>query len=130
MSFNSPVVSSARAARIVACLLTVIAFGCARRTMYNYDNEPRSFPGVQMTRVPSGGVSIRIRGGLVGSGQPIYIVNDVRVTVDSIRGIDWLQPEDILRITVLKDPAETTVYGESGMNGVVLITTKRKVHLR
>ena len=128
MSFSPAFVSFARAAGVVACLLSVIALGgCAHRTPYNYEQEPPSFPGVQMTRIASGGVSIRILSGLVGQGQPIYIVDGIRVTVDSTRGIDWLEPEEILRITVVKDPSETTVYGPSGVNGVVLITTKRSM---
>jgi TonB-dependent SusC/RagA subfamily outer membrane receptor len=77
--------------------------------------------------MPSGGVSIRVISGLTSSGQPLYIVDGNRVTIDPARGIDWLQPEDILRITVLKDAAETAVYGPSGSSGVVVITTKRSM---
>ena len=73
---------------------------------------------------------MRILSGMVGDGQPLYIVDDRRVTVEPSRGIDWFQPEDILRITVLKDPSETTVYGPSGINGVILITTKQSMRLR
>jgi TonB-dependent SusC/RagA subfamily outer membrane receptor len=40
-------------------------------------------------------------------------------------GLDWLSPADIMRIDVLKYPAETSVYGPRGANGVILITTTR-----
>ena len=36
-----------------------------------------------------------------------------------------INPYDIESIKVLKDPAETSVYGVGGGNGVILITTKR-----
>ncbi|MBI2615971.1 MAG: hypothetical protein HYW52_09905, partial [Gemmatimonadetes bacterium] len=36
-----------------------------------------------------------------------------------------LNPADIERIDVLKDPAETSMFGVRGANGVILITTKR-----
>jgi TonB-dependent SusC/RagA subfamily outer membrane receptor len=83
-----------------------------------------------MTRTPTGGFHFRILSRLVSQGQPLYIVDGNRVTVEPSRGIDWFQPEDIIRITVLKDPSETTVYGPSGVNGVILITTKQSLKAR
>ena len=53
-----------------------------------------------------------------------------RVTVEPTRGIDWFQPEDIVRIKVLKEPFETNVFGPSGVNGVILITTKQAMRPR
>jgi TonB-dependent SusC/RagA subfamily outer membrane receptor len=41
------------------------------------------------------------------------------------RGIDWFKPEDIAEIKVLKYPHELAVYGPSGVNGVIVITTKQ-----
>ena len=73
---------------------------------------------------------MRILSGLVGAGQPLYIIDDTRVTVEPSRGIDWLQLEDIVRVKVLKDPVETTVFGQSGINGVILITTKQAMRAR
>jgi TonB-dependent SusC/RagA subfamily outer membrane receptor len=40
----------------------------------------------------------------------------------SLTGID---PYDIESIKVLKDPADTAMYGMRGANGVIIITTKR-----
>lgn len=73
---------------------------------------------------------MRIVSGLVGDGQPLYVIDDTAMPVDPSRGIDWLKPEDIVQIKVLKDPAETTVYGPPGVNGVILITTKQGMRLR
>ena len=39
--------------------------------------------------------------------------------------LDWLDPADIARIDVLKDPAETSLFGGRGAHGVIMITTKR-----
>src|SRR5690606_5087738 len=42
------------------------------------------------------------------------------------KNIDKILPENIERIDVLKDQSSTTIYGEKGKNGVILITTKEK----
>ncbi|BAV05376.1 SusC/RagA family TonB-linked outer membrane protein [Filimonas lacunae] len=39
--------------------------------------------------------------------------------------INWLNPNDIEDITVLKDAAATAIYGVKAANGVIVITTKR-----
>lgn len=75
------------------------------------------------------------------SGQPgddqneLYIrgrssINDDKalVVVDGIKiegGFDYMDPEEIASISILKDAAATAVYGVEGANGVVIITTKR-----
>jgi TonB-dependent SusC/RagA subfamily outer membrane receptor len=84
---------------------------------------PQRFPGVHVVRTRSGGFSIRILTRLVGSGQPLYLIDGAPMAVDPSRGIDWLRLEDVVQIKVLKDPAETTVYGPRGANGVIVITT-------
>ncbi len=85
------------------------------------------FPGVDVVRTPSGGFAIRIRGvsTLLGTREPLYVVDGLPVEVTPGRGLDWLNPADIERIDVLKNPAETAMYGVRGANGVIVITTKR-----
>ena len=73
---------------------------------------------------------MRILSALVGEGQPLYIIDGSPASVDPNRGIDWFTPEDIVRVRVLKDPAETTVYGPLGINGVILITTTQRLRVR
>lgn len=70
------------------------------------------------------GFVIRIRG-VTAPFAPLYVVDGNPVEIDPRRGIDWLRPADIARIEVLRYPAETSVYGPRGANGVVLITTRR-----
>jgi TonB-linked SusC/RagA family outer membrane protein len=50
------------------------------------------------------------------------------VVVDGIKiegGFDFMDPEEISSISILKDAAATAVYGVEGANGVVIVTTKR-----
>ena len=86
-------------------------------------------PGVQVLRLPGGGISVRIRG--IGSwnsdSEPLYVVDGMPVTVSGGRGLYWLNPGDLQRIEILKDASATSFYGVRGANGVVLITTKRGV---
>ena len=84
------------------------------------------FPGVQVTRLAGGGLSVRIRGAstVVGSGEPLYVVDGMPVVVGA-EGLLGLNPGDIARIEVLKDAGQIAEYGAQGANGVVRITTKR-----
>lgn len=82
--------------------------------------------GVQVVRTADGGFSVRIRG--TGSpsrtGEPLYVIDGIPVTVPAGNGLTWLNPADVARIDVLKGAA-AGIYGFSGGNGVVLITTRR-----
>lgn len=82
--------------------------------------------GVQVIRRPGGGISVLIRGqgSINGNTEPLYVVDGMPVQ-DTGRGLDWLNPGDILRIEILKDASTTSMYGVRGANGVVLITTRR-----
>lgn len=69
---------------------------------------------------PGGGLKVNIRGvGTVGNANPVYVVDGV-ITGD----ITYLNNSDIESVDVLKDAASCAIYGVSGANGVVLITTK------
>ena len=125
MSSSQSSFSSAGVARSFTCVLAAVVLSACAHTSTGTYQRTESFPGVRILPTQTGGFSVRILSGMVGDGQPLYIVNGERVTVEPTRGIDWFQPEDIIRLTVLKDPSETTVYGPSGVNGVVLITTKQ-----
>ncbi len=89
----------------------------------------------------AGGVRFVMRSstGLNGNGQPVIYVDGVRVDNAEIVGqadlfqlggqgssmLATLNSEDIDTIEILKGPASAALYGTSGSNGVVLITTKR-----
>ncbi|WP_432713538.1 SusC/RagA family TonB-linked outer membrane protein [Pedobacter sp.] len=64
--------------------------------------------------------NIQIRGqNSLAGGQPLYVVDGVIVS-----DINFLNPQDIAKMDVLKDAASTAIYGSRGSNGVVLVTTK------
>lgn len=57
-------------------------------------------------------------------------INDDKalVVVDGIKiegGFEYMDPEEISSISILKDAAATAVYGVEGANGVIIVTTKR-----
>lgn len=84
--------------------------------------------GVHVYATPNGGFAVRIRGTstFMGRSDPLYVVDGLPVDVEEGRGLSFLDPADIARIDILKDPAETSMYGVRGANGVVLITTKKR----
>lgn len=98
---------------------------------------------------PGGGISFLIRGAnsLTGSTEPLYIVDGFPVSGGNVQTsgpddnlgnaedrqqnttapnmLNFLNPNDIESIEVLKDASATAIYGSRASNGVVLITTKR-----
>ena len=84
-------------------------------------------PGLRVVPTANGGFTVRVRGitTLHGNAEPLYIIDGMPVTLQPGEGLNWLDPAEILRIDVLKDPAETSVYGVRGANGVIVIRTRR-----
>ena len=82
--------------------------------------------GVQVIRLPSGGISVQIRGrgSIHGDTEPLYVVDGMPVQVTTGHGLSWLNPGDVERIDILKDAGATAMYGVRGANGVVVITTR------
>lgn len=81
-------------------------------------------PGVQITQSSSragGGFNIQIRGksSMNSDSGPLYVVDGV-VTSD----IQFLNPQDIERVDILKDASSTAIYGSRATEGVVMVTTK------
>ncbi|MBD1395741.1 SusC/RagA family TonB-linked outer membrane protein [Pontibacter sp. JH31] len=86
---------------------------------------------------PAGGISVRLRGTstVVGSGDPLYIVDGVIINNGSPELIDLggyaqnrlvdINPNDIDRIEIIKGAAAAAIYGSRASNGVVQIFTKR-----
>lgn len=85
------------------------------------------FAGVEVTRLASGGTSVRIRGqrSFRGGGEPLYVVNGIPQHGVSNGVLDDIAPRDIQSVEVLKDAGATAAYGARGANGVILITTIR-----
>jgi TonB-dependent SusC/RagA subfamily outer membrane receptor len=83
------------------------------------------FPGVDVVPMGQSAFVVKIHSGMVGFGEPLYVIDGAPITISSSRGIDWLKPDDIAQIKVLKYPDELTIYGPAGVNGVIVITTKQ-----
>lgn len=89
--------------------------------------------GVNITTTsgePGSNVNIVIRGsGTVRGGSgPLFVVDGVPLDNAGTGGgdpLNFLNPQDIASMDVLKDASATAIYGSRGANGVVLITTKR-----
>lgn len=82
-------------------------------------------PGLTIT-VPSGEVGsdpkIKIRGAIAsiqGNGNPLILLDNVEIP-----SIQYVNPDDVESITVLKDAASSSIYGAKAAFGVILIRTK------
>lgn len=89
---------------------------------------------------PGGSTTIRIRGtsSIRSGNQPLFVVDGVPLAGGSARPgasggdfgndpgnpFNFINPNDIANIEILKDASATAIYGSRGANGVVLITTK------
>lgn len=70
---------------------------------------------------PGAAPDIRIRGTIsIGSVRPLYVVDGVFND-----NIDYINPNDIESIEVLKDPSSLAIFGVRGAAGVIAVTTKR-----
>lgn len=97
-----------------------------RRNASNTSNALQGLiPGVSVVqssgRPGADGATIRIRGtgSLNSSSNPL-------VLIDGVEGdMNYIDPNSIESISVLKDAASASIYGSRASNGVILITTKR-----
>lgn len=74
-------------------------------------------PGAAATNI-----TIRGKGSVLASTQPLFIVDGIQVTGADFQSIN---PSDIESYNVLKDAIATSQYGSRGANGVIVVTTKR-----
>lgn len=106
-------------------------------------------PGVRVTSSsgePGASVNVTIRGaGSLRSGNsPLYVIDGIPLSNEAVtpgsanlvgsnagnvagskNPLNFLNPDDIESIDVLKDASATAIYGSRGSNGVILITTKK-----
>lgn len=87
-------------------------------------NLQGSNPGVNITQSSGragGDFNIEIRGksSINSSTSPLYVVDGVMCS-----DIQWLNPQDIERIDILKDASSTAIYGSRATAGVIMVTTK------
>jgi len=83
-------------------------------------------PGVQMSTSGDPGASafVRIRGiGTINNNEPLYVIDGNQVQNET--NLNFLNPNDIESIQVLKDAAAASIHGSRAANGVIVITTKK-----
>jgi len=76
---------------------------------------------IQPNGEPGAGMIVRVRGNtsITASNDPLYVVDGVPMSE-----INYLSPNDIESMQILKDASSAAIYGSRASNGVVLITTK------
>jgi TonB-dependent SusC/RagA subfamily outer membrane receptor len=91
-------------------------------------------PGIEVQRSGTD-FTMRIRGGVRGSFSPCgnSVTEEPLVVIDGMQVspgrnsvvLGPMNPRDVARVEVLRDAGSTAVYGCAGINGVVLISTKK-----
>ena len=125
----------------ISTLDEVVVVGYGTQKKVNLTGAVSSMNSEKFTVAPSMNVSTLLYGNLPGliplqrSGQPgeddvslsIRGFSSALVVVDGVVGRDFtrLDPSEIESFTILKDAASAAVYGVSGGNGVILVTTKK-----
>ena len=97
------------------------------------ENKVAGVQIVPSSNEPGAGTTIRIRGAtsVNASSDPLYVIDGVPVGNGAGGGLsagrdplNFLNPDDIESITVLKDASAAAIYGANAANGVVIIQTK------
>jgi TonB-linked SusC/RagA family outer membrane protein len=77
------------------------------------------------TGAPGSDIVVHVRGiSSINRAEPFYVIDGA---VSSYYSVSSLNPNDIESVEVLKDASSAAIYGASGGNGVILITTKQGI---
>jgi iron complex outermembrane receptor protein len=102
-------------------------------------------PGVEIRSnngEPGAGASITVRGASTfrSGSQPLYVIDGIPMDMQNTspdgpskggigstatNPLNFLNPNDIQSIDILKDASAAAIYGSRGANGVVIVTTKK-----
>ncbi|CDF80751.1 TonB-dependent receptor [Formosa agariphila KMM 3901] len=133
--------------------VVVIGYGAVKKEdltgavdMVNSDdfNEGPVLSPQQLISGKVAGVSVTSGGGAPGEGQniiirgqgslalertPLYVIDGFPIEKGGVGGsrnpLNFINPNDIESMVVLKDASATAIYGSRAANGVILITTKK-----
>lgn len=115
---------TARSLDLTAPITTVDAETISRNISTNAISALQGVvPGLQVTNsgAPGAGPQIRVRGiGSMQGANPLYVVDGM-----FYNDINWLSPNDIESVSVLKDASAASIYGVRAAGGVILVSTKR-----
>ena len=111
---------------VTAAIAKVSAEDLAGKAPVRMDNALKGLAaGVNVTSnsgQPGEASRVRVRGtGTINNSDPLYIVDGMPIG----GGLDFVNPNDIESIEVLKDAASGAIYGARAANGVILVTTKK-----
>jgi len=82
-------------------------------------------------------IVIRGNNSISGNNQPLYVIDGIPISNSNIASVDRftspdygnritdINPDDIAKMTVLKGPSATALYGQRAANGAIIITTKQ-----
>jgi len=109
----------------------------------NFNKGVNTSPG-QLLQGKVSGVNVTSSSGAPGSGQriiirgqgtirqgsgPLFVIDGFPIglagTGSGTSPLNFINPDDIETMDVLKDASATAIYGSRGANGVILITTKK-----
>lgn len=125
----------------------VVVVGFGKQKKLSVTGAVASIEGRELRQSPASNLAVSLAGRLPGltaiqrSGQPgrditnLYIrgrgtTNEQSpiILVDGIeRDLNFIDPNEIQSVTILKDASSTAVFGVRGANGVILVTTKRGI---
>jgi TonB-dependent starch-binding outer membrane protein SusC len=83
------------------------------------------------TGEPGAAINITVRGpgGVRTGSTPLFVIDGLPLDNSGTGGVgnplNFMSPQDIESIDVLKDASATAIYGARGANGVIIITTKK-----
>lgn len=97
----------------------------AKRNVTNIQESlSGQLPGVQVSSgggAPGAESTVTIRGiSTLNDNNPLYVVDDIPLS-----DINFLSPNDIESVQVLKDASAAAIYGSRASNGVIIIRTKQ-----
>ena len=111
---------------VTAAIAKVSSEDLAGKAPVRVDNALKGMAaGVNVTSSsgqPGESSRVRVRGtGTINNSDPLFIVDGMPIE----GGLDFVNPNDIESMEVLKDAASGAIYGARAANGVILVTTKK-----
>ena len=109
---------------LTGAISTVKGEELSKRAVTNIqDALAGQLPGVQVQSSggqPGSEATVTIRGiSTLNDNTPLYVVDDV-----PLDDINFLSPDDIESVQVLKDASASAIFGSRASNGVIIINTK------
>lgn len=109
----------------------------ATTTISNADSRYSRFSSMRdlLTAVPGLQVqgsgeayTLRVRGiqSFHANPEPLVVLDGMTIRTGSVSStLNTIRPSDVLKVDVLKDTGSTAYYGQAGVNGVIVITTRK-----